>query len=88
MVCELPNELYNRERLFMKNILQFILIITSVLIVIFVLLQNQGSGLGTAFGGESSFYRTKRGAEKFLFMGTIFLIVVFIVSILGILAIK
>lgn len=72
----------------MRSILQYILIITSILIVVFVLLQNQGSGLGTAFGGETSFYRTKRGAQKFLFVATIVLIVVFIATILGILAIK
>ncbi|MSR68612.1 preprotein translocase subunit SecG [Candidatus Saccharibacteria bacterium] len=72
----------------MKTFLQISLIVVSILIVVFVLMQNQGSGLGTAFGGETNFYRTKRGAEKFLFYGTIVLGVAFVVCILGLLTIK
>ena len=72
----------------MKTFLQISLIVVSILIVVFVLMQNLGSGLGTAFGGETNFYRTKRGAEKFLFYGTIALGVAFVVCILGLLTIK
>ncbi len=72
----------------MKSFLQYLLVIISVLITMSVLMQNQGSGLGTAFGGESNFYRTKRGTEKFLFYGTIVLIVGFVASIIGLLIIK
>lgn len=72
----------------MKSFLQIALIVISVLIVVFVMMQNQGSGLGTAFGGETNFYRTKRGAEKFLFVGTIVLAVAFVACILAILVIK
>lgn len=72
----------------MRSFLQYVLIFTSALITIAVLLQNQGSGLGSAFGGESSFYRTKRGVEKFLFVGTIVLGVVFVASLIGLLIIK
>ena len=52
------------------------------------MLQNQGGGLGSAFGGEANFYRTKRGAEKFLFIGTIVLGVAFVACILGLLTVK
>jgi len=69
----------------MKTFLQSALIVISVLITISVLMQNQGSGLGTAFGGETNFYRTKRGAEKFLFYGTIVLGVSFVACIVGLL---
>ena len=72
----------------MKSFLQIALISISVRIVVFVMLQNQGSGLGTAFGGETNFYRTKRGAEKFLFVGTIVLAVAFVACILGLLIVK
>ncbi len=72
----------------MKTFLQTALIIISILITISVLMQNQGSGLGTAFGGETNFYRTKRGAEKFMFYGTIALGVGFVACILGLLIIK
>lgn len=72
----------------MKTFLQYTLMVTSVLLIVFVLMQNQGSGLGTAFGGEANFYRTKRGAEKFLFYGTMVLIAVFVACLVGLLVIK
>lgn len=57
------------------NIIQVIL---SLLIIIAIILQNQGSGLSTVFGGEGNIYRTKRGLEKSLFTFTIILAVLFI----------
>ncbi|MBA3678902.1 preprotein translocase subunit SecG [Candidatus Saccharibacteria bacterium] len=69
----------------MRNIISVITVVSSIMLVIAVLLQNQGSGLGSAFGGESSFYRTKRGAEQVLFYATIVLAVIFIGSLIGIL---
>jgi protein translocase SecG subunit len=62
-----------------KLILQIAQIIVSILLMLSILLQNRGSGLGGAFGGSNAVYRTKRGAEKFLFFSTITLIVLFIV---------
>jgi protein translocase SecG subunit len=56
------------------NIIQIIL---GTLLVIVILLQKQGSGLSGAFGGEGEFYHTKRGPEKFLFISTIVLSVLF-----------
>ncbi len=67
----------------MKSILSIVTVVSSIMLIISILLQNQGSGLGTAFGGESSFYRSKRGAEKALFIITIVLAVIFVASILG-----
>lgn len=72
----------------MKTFLQYVLIVTSVLIIIFVLMQNQGFGLGAAFGGETSFYRTKRGVERVLFYGTMILIIVFVICLVTLLTIK
>lgn len=31
-----------------------------------IILQNQGSGLSTAFGGSGEFYRSKRSIERLL----------------------
>lgn len=53
-------------------------IIIGVLLIIVILIQQKGTGLGTAFGGDLSFYRTKRGAEKLLFYATIILSSLFI----------
>ncbi|MBI2798184.1 preprotein translocase subunit SecG [Candidatus Saccharibacteria bacterium] len=67
----------------MKNILPYITIISAVLLIGCVLLQNQGMGLGSAFGGDSSFYRSKRGIERILFIATIILAIIFVGSIIG-----
>lgn len=64
----------------MKPVISLIQIILGVLLVLVIIIQQKGSGLGSALGGDSSFYRTKRGAEKLLFYATIGIIVAFIVS--------
>ncbi len=71
----------------MRSALIATTIITSILLVIVILLQNQGSGLGTAFGGDSGFYRTKRGAERVLFYLTIALAAGFVASLVGLLVV-
>lgn len=53
-------------------------IIVVVLLIICVLLQQKGSGLGAAFGAGDNVYATRRGAEKFIFIGTIVLAVLFL----------
>lgn len=62
----------------MRNILTIGQVIVSVLLVLFILLQEKGVGLGAAFGGGGEFYRSKRGIDKFLFIGTVVLTVLFI----------
>ena len=62
---------------FILNILQ---IVVSVLLMLAILIQNKGTGLGSAFGGEGNIYRSKRGAEKFLHIGTIVLAAIFMVT--------
>ncbi len=62
----------------MTNFLNYAQTITAVLLIIFILLQQRGSGLGTAFGGEGNIYLTKRGAEKTIFILTIILAVLFL----------
>jgi protein translocase SecG subunit len=52
--------------------------VISILLVVSILLQNRGSGLSAAFGGEMGGYYTKRGFEKFLFYVSIGLSVLFI----------
>jgi preprotein translocase subunit SecG len=67
--------------------IQIIQIILSIAIIIFVLLQVRGAGLGSAFGGSSagSVFKTRRGVERLVFNTTIVLIVLFaLISILSI----
>ncbi len=54
-------------------------IVIAVLLTISILLQNRGSGLSAAFGGEMGGYYTKRGLEKFLFYFSIGLSAVFLI---------
>ncbi|HEX6654581.1 MAG TPA: preprotein translocase subunit SecG [Candidatus Limnocylindria bacterium] len=44
-----------------------------------ILLQQRGTGLGGAFGGEVTAYRSRRGIERTLFRLTIVLAVLFVV---------
>jgi len=65
-----------------KTILLSLQIILTVFLIVFILLQVRGSGLGTVFGGGSGgeFYRSKRGIEKILYRGTIVLGVLFVAN--------
>lgn len=57
---------------------QIISIIISVALVAAILLQSKGAGLGGLFGGEGGgLYKTRRGAEKYLFNATIGLSIIF-----------
>ncbi|MFC2033790.1 preprotein translocase subunit SecG [Chloroflexota bacterium] len=58
------------------NIAQIIL---SIALVLAILLQIKGGGMGGIFGQADTVYRTKRGVEKTLFQLTIVLVVLFII---------
>ncbi len=55
-------------------------LISAILLTAAILMQNRGTGLGSAFGGEGNVYRTKRGLESVLFKATIVLAVIFLLS--------
>ncbi|MBU1039007.1 preprotein translocase subunit SecG [Patescibacteria group bacterium] len=59
--------------------LQIAQLVISLLLIVAVLLQNRGAGLGGVFGGEGNVYRTKRGVEKGLFYATIVLATIFFI---------
>ena len=54
-------------------------IILSAAVIMAILLQVRGGGLGGIFGQADTVYRTKRGVEKTLFQLTIVLVVLFII---------
>ncbi len=54
-------------------------IVLSVSLILAILLQVRGGGLGGIFGQPDSVYRTRRGVEKTLFQLTIILAVLFII---------
>ena len=63
----------------MENYLNIGQIVLSVALILIVLLQVRGGGLGGIFGTPSGVYRTRRGLEKTLFRLTIALATVFLV---------
>lgn len=68
-----------------SQIFSLIQIVLAIILIILIVLQQRGAGLGSTFGGDFGFYGTRRGAEKMLFMLTIIISVLFLlVSILGI----
>ena len=62
--------------------LPYIQIILSILLVTVILLQQRGSSLGGAFGGDnySASFNKRRGAEEFLFRLSIGLAVLFVIA--------
>lgn len=71
----------------MRDFFNILTIVSAIGMIIFVLAQANGSSLGEAFGGDNTFYRSRRGVELVVYQITIFLAVVFVLSIvLGILS--
>jgi protein translocase SecG subunit len=66
----------------MRNLFNIITVIAAILMVLCILIQNRGQSLGASFGGDSSYYRSKRGAEAVIFNATIILSVIFVLGIL------
>jgi len=54
-------------------------IVLSVALILAIMLQVKGGGMGGIFGQADSVYRTRRGIERTLFQLTIVLAVIFII---------
>jgi preprotein translocase subunit SecG len=63
----------------MQTNLNIAQIILSIALIIIVLFQVRGGGLGGIFGQQSGVYRTRRGVEKVLFRLTIVFVAAFLV---------
>jgi protein translocase SecG subunit len=63
-------------------LLPYIQIILSILLIAAILLQQRGSSLGGAFGGDnfSSAFQQRRGAELFLFKFSTGIAILFVLS--------
>jgi preprotein translocase subunit SecG len=64
-------------------ILQIITIVSAILMVAAILLQQRGASLGAGFGSSGELYTTRRGLDKSLYRVTIILAVIFVASIMG-----
>jgi preprotein translocase subunit SecG len=66
--------------------IRIVQIIISVAVIVFILLQVRGAGLGSIFGGSSagSVFKTRRGVERLIFNITIVLVALFaVVSVMS-----
>ena len=61
------------------NVLTLVQSILAVALTVAILLQQRGAGVGGAFGGEITAYRSRRGIERTLFRLTIVLAVLWVV---------
>ena len=64
----------------MNTILPIAQSIIAILLIIFILIQQRGTALGSAFGGEGGgFYSTRRGIQKKIFWATIIFGALFVI---------
>lgn len=67
-----------------RQYFQIVQIIVSIALIISILLQARGAGLGSVFGGTGTVFKTRRGIDKILFrMTIIFTIIWVLVSLIG-----
>lgn len=69
------------------SFLQATTLISAILTILLILLQQRGASLGAGFGSSGELYTTRRGLEKSLFVATIIFAVIFVLSILALLLI-
>jgi len=64
------------------NILPWIQIVLSLILIAIILLQQSSAGAGGAFGGGDggAINHTRRGFEKLLFKATIIIAILFVIS--------
>lgn len=62
-----------------KTILKPAQIIVAIILIVSILLQNRGEGLGSFLGGGGEIFRARRGLERSLYFITIALSVLLII---------
>lgn len=67
------------------SFLQATILVSAILTVLLILLQQRGASLGAGFGSSGELYTTRRGLEKSLFVATIVFACIFVISILALL---
>ena len=63
----------------MNNILFYIQIAVSIILIVLISIQQRGAALGAGFGGGGEVYSTKRGAQKKIYYATVAVVTIFIV---------
>lgn len=60
-----------------ENIYNIVQIVLGAILILVILIQQKGSGLGGIFGGSSNIYSTKRGVDKILHYTTVVTAILF-----------
>ena len=69
----------------MAHTLHLIQIVSSVVLIALILLQKSQGDMGSSLSGDNaSFFQTRRGAERFMFLLTVFVGIVFVASSLAV----
>ena len=63
----------------MHSLLVILQAISAILLILAIMLQQKGAGLGAAFGGSGTMFTTKRGIDLVLHKATIGLSIFFFV---------
>lgn len=66
----------------MQTVLPWIQIVLSILLIVAILMQQRGAGSSGLFGGVGGVYQQRRGMERYLFVATIILSILFLASAL------
>jgi preprotein translocase subunit SecG len=64
----------------MHQALQILQIFIAIVLVALVLIQSKGGGFASGIGNSISFYRSRRGLEKLVFIMTIILTAALVVN--------
>ena len=67
----------------MQTALQIVSIVSSILLIIFILVQTRGASLGAGFGGSSEIHTARRGVDKSIHQITIVLALTFVLSLVA-----
>lgn len=65
------------------TVANYVTFVSAVLLIILILIQTRGASLGAGLGGSGEVNTVRRGSEKSLHNLTIFLVVVFALSLLA-----
>ncbi|MCR4326720.1 MAG: preprotein translocase subunit SecG [Candidatus Roizmanbacteria bacterium] len=63
----------------MKTFLLTIYLIDAVAVILLILAQGRGGGMGSAWGGSTEAFSTRRGVERLTFIATIISVALFLV---------
>lgn len=68
-------------------IFQSTTLVSAILVIALILLQQRGASLGAGFSGSGELNTKRRGLEKSLFVTTIVFVIIFVASIVSLLVI-